>query len=57
MMEHGSGEVLLYQRDDGAPRIANSVLAAITLMVAMSDPKGKDLMIALLVRMITEDAA
>lgn len=41
----------------GAPRITNNALAAITLMVAMSDPKEKDLMIALLIRMITEGAA
>lgn len=41
---------------DGSPRISNNALAAITLMVAMSDPKEKDLMIALLVRMLTEDA-
>lgn len=40
----------------GQPRIANNTLAAITLMVAMSDPKEKDLMIALLVRMLTDDA-
>lgn len=39
------------------PRITNNALAAITLMVAMSDPKEKDLMVALLVRMITEGAA
>ncbi len=38
------------------PRITNNALAAITLMVAMSDPKEKDLMIALLVRMVTEEA-
>lgn len=41
----------------GRPRISNNALAAMTLMVAMSDPKEKDLMIALLVRMLTEDAA
>lgn len=41
----------------GLPRITNNALAAITLMVAMSDPKEKDLMIALLMRMLTEDAA
>ncbi|RXZ50014.1 virulence protein RhuM/Fic/DOC family protein [Agromyces binzhouensis] len=41
----------------GRPRITNNALAAITLMVAMSDPKEKDLMIALLMRMLTEDAA
>ena len=43
--------------NNGAPRITNNALAAITLMVAMSDPKEKDLMIALLVRMVSEDAA
>ncbi|RBP64658.1 hypothetical protein DFO66_10656 [Brevibacterium sanguinis] len=37
----------------GNPRVANNALAAITLMVAMSDPQEKDLMIALIVRMIT----
>ena len=42
---------------DGNLRISNNALAAITLMVAMSDPKEKDLMIALLVRMLTERAA
>lgn len=41
----------------GHPRISNNALAAITLMVAMSAPKEKDLMIALLVRMITEAGA
>jgi prophage maintenance system killer protein len=40
----------------GRPRIANNALAAITLMVAMSDPKEKDLMIALIVRMIAGGA-
>ncbi|WP_348788445.1 RhuM family protein [Leifsonia sp. NPDC080035] len=40
-----------------APRITNNALAAITLMVAMSDPKEKDIMIALLIRMITESGA
>lgn len=39
--------------DNGNPRISNNALAAITLMVAMSDPKEKDLMVALLVRMLT----
>lgn len=38
----------------GHPRIANNTLAALTLMVAMSDPKEKDLMVALLVRMLAE---
>ena len=36
----------------GHPRITNNALAAITLMVAMSAPKEKDLMIALLTRML-----
>lgn len=39
------------------PRITNNALAAVTLMVAMSDPKEKELMIALLIRMITATAA
>lgn len=42
---------------DGQPRITNNALAAITLMVAMSDPREKDLMTALLGRMINEGAA
>ncbi|MHB1324071.1 MAG: RhuM family protein [Coriobacteriia bacterium] len=37
---------------DGRPRISNNALAALTLMVAMSDPKEKELMVALIVRMI-----
>lgn len=41
---------------DGQPRISNNALAAITLMVAMSDPKEKDLMVALVVRMLSERA-
>lgn len=41
----------------GTPRITNNALAAITLMVAMSDRTEKELMIALLIRMITEGAA
>lgn len=47
----------LLDRADGTPRVANNALAAITLMVAMSDPRGKELMISLLIRMITEDVA
>ncbi len=39
----------------GVPRISNNALAAITLMVAMSDPKEKELMIALVVSMLTDD--
>lgn len=37
---------------DGSTRVANNALAAITLLVAMSDPAEKDLMIALIIRMI-----
>mgnify|MGYP001365110505 CR=1 FL=1 len=40
----------------GASRITNNALAAITLMVAMSDPKEKDLMVELIVRMLAEAA-
>lgn len=40
----------------GTPRVTSNALAAITLLVAMSDPKEKDLMIALLIRMLTEGA-
>lgn len=40
----------------GAPRISNNALAAITLMVAMSDPKEKELMIALVVGMLADEA-
>ncbi|WP_448007029.1 hypothetical protein [Agromyces bauzanensis] len=39
----------------GLPRISNNALAAITLMVAMSDPREKELMVALLMRMFTEE--
>ena len=39
----------------GVPRISNNALAAITLMVAMSDPKEKELMIALVVSMLADD--
>jgi prophage maintenance system killer protein len=38
----------------GLPRITNNALAAITLMVAMSDPKEKDLMVALVMRMLAD---
>ncbi|MDO9591300.1 MAG: virulence protein RhuM/Fic/DOC family protein [Microcella sp.] len=39
----------------GISRISNNALAAITLMVAMSDPKEKELMIALVVSMLADD--
>lgn len=41
----------------GSPHISNNALAAITLLIAMSDPKEKDLMVALVVRMLSERAA
>ncbi|NLA65363.1 MAG: virulence protein RhuM/Fic/DOC family protein [Leucobacter sp.] len=44
---------LLYD-SAGTSRISNNSLAALTLMVAMSNPKEKDVMVALLIRMITE---
>lgn len=37
----------------GTARISNNALAAITLMIAMSEPKEKDLMVALVTRMIS----
>lgn len=46
----------LLEGADGQPRITNNALAATTLMVAMSDPQEKDLMTALLIRMIVEGA-
>ena len=42
---------------DGQPRVSNSALAALTLMVAMSDPKEKELMVSLLVRMISGETS
>ena len=39
----------------GISRISNNALAAITLMVAMSDPKEKELMIALVVSMLADE--
>ncbi|HET8990248.1 MAG TPA: virulence protein RhuM/Fic/DOC family protein [Acidimicrobiales bacterium] len=37
---------------DGQPKFTNNALAALTLMVAMSDPTEKDLMVALISKMI-----
>ncbi|MDI9889658.1 RhuM family protein [Microbacterium sp. IEGM 1404] len=37
---------------DGTLRVSNNALAATTLLVAMSDPKEKDIMISLLVKMV-----
>lgn len=41
----------------GVPLISNNALAAITLMVAMSDPKEKELMVALLISMLSPGAS
>ncbi len=41
---------------EGRPRISNNALAAITLMVALSDPSEKDLMVALITRMLSGTA-
>lgn len=38
---------------NGESRVSNNALAAITLMVAMSDPKEKELMIALIASMLS----
>lgn len=43
-------------RPDGIVRVSNNAVAAITLMVAMSQPVEKDLMIALIVRMLADHA-
>ncbi|HEY7931357.1 MAG TPA: RhuM family protein [Acidimicrobiales bacterium] len=42
---------ILYD-ETGKPKIANNALAAITLMVAISEPSEKDLMVALIIRML-----
>jgi len=41
---------------DGTPLVSNNTLAAMTLMVAMSNPKEKDLMVALVERLISPAA-
>ena len=38
---------------DGTPLVSNNALAAMTLMVAMSNPQEKDLMVALIERLIS----
>jgi prophage maintenance system killer protein len=43
----------ILHNDEGKPRISNNALTAITLMVAMSDPSEKDLMVALITRMLS----
>ena len=40
----------------GDPRISSNALAALSLMVSMSNPKEKDVMIALITRMVTGEA-
>lgn len=45
------------QSAGGTTLISNNALAAITLMVAMSDPKEKSLMIALITNMLSGDQA
>ncbi|MGO4295381.1 Fic family protein [Glutamicibacter sp. MCAF14] len=42
---------LLYN-EDGSAQVTSNALAAITLLIASSDPKEKDLMISLIVKMI-----
>jgi len=37
---------------DGQPKFTNNALAALTLMVAMSDPTEKELMVALIAKML-----
>ena len=41
---------------DGTPLVSNNALAAMTLMVAMSNPQEKDLMVALVERLISSAA-
>ena len=41
---------------DGTPLVSNNALAAMTLMVSMSNPKEKDLMVALVQRLISPAA-
>lgn len=43
--------------DAGEQRISNNALAAITLLVAISEPREKELMISLLVRMMSDGDA
>ena len=41
---------------DKSPKVSNNALAALTLMLSMSDPKEKDVMIALITRMVSKEA-
>jgi len=45
---------LLY-KSDGTKRIADNALVALTLMIAMSDPKEKDVIIKIIVNLINKD--
>ncbi|MBN2283984.1 MAG: virulence protein RhuM/Fic/DOC family protein [Deltaproteobacteria bacterium] len=45
---------LLY-RPDGVKRIADNALVALTLMIAMSDPKEKDVITTIIVNLINKD--
>ena len=49
---HGKNQALF--RKDGTKRIADNALVAITLMIAESKPKEKDIMAALLVDLINK---
>jgi prophage maintenance system killer protein len=40
---------------DGQPKFTNNALAALTLMVAISDPTEKDLMVALITKMLADN--
>ncbi|MFT4189203.1 MAG: virulence protein RhuM/Fic/DOC family protein [Aeromicrobium sp.] len=42
--------------DGREPKISNNTLAALTLLVAMSEPREKELMVSLIVRMLTDRA-
>jgi hypothetical protein len=44
---------ILY-KDDGGKRIADNALVAITLMIAESQPKEKDIIVALVVNLINK---
>ncbi len=45
---------LLY-KSDGTKRLADNALVALTLMIAMSDPKEKDIMTKIIVNLINKD--
>ena len=38
---------------DGSPLVTNNALTAMTLMIALSDPREKDVMTALITRMLS----